>query len=76
MSTNIAVLVEKNFHDLEFWYPYLRLVEEDLDPVVVAPVGTKSLHREIWNPDRSQLHSCHSGNGEHFRSCDPWGMGS
>ncbi len=42
MSTNIAVLVEKDFHDLEFWYPYLRLVEEGLDPVVVAPVAPRA----------------------------------
>jgi len=37
MSKKVAVLVETDFHDLEFWYPYLRLVEEGLNPVIVAP---------------------------------------
>lgn len=42
MSSNVAILVEKEFHDLEFWYPYLRLTEEGIDPVVVAPVAPRS----------------------------------
>lgn len=39
MPTVIAVLVEKDFHDMEFWYPYLRLIEEGMETVVVAPVA-------------------------------------
>jgi protease I len=42
MSSNVAILVEKDFHDLEFWYPYMRLMEEGIDPVVVAPVAPRS----------------------------------
>lgn len=42
MSTNVAILVEKDFHDLEFWYPYLRLMEEGIDAYVVAPVAPRS----------------------------------
>ncbi len=33
----IAIFVEKMFEDLEFWYPYLRMKEEEADVCVVAP---------------------------------------
>lgn len=40
----VAILVEENFNDLEFWYPYYRLIEEGFFPIVVAPVAP----RIIW----------------------------
>ena len=33
----IAVFVEKFYEDLEFWYPKIRMKEEDADVVVIAP---------------------------------------
>ena len=33
----IAIFVENFFEDLEFWYPYLRMKEEEADVCVVAP---------------------------------------
>lgn len=33
----IAVLVEREYEDLELWYPYLRLVEAGYDVSVVGP---------------------------------------
>jgi len=41
MAKKIAVLVENDFHDIEFWYPFYRLQESGHDPVVVAPVAPK-----------------------------------
>lgn len=37
----VAILVEENFNDLEFWYPYYRLIEEGFFPIVVAPVAPR-----------------------------------
>ena len=34
----IAILVEKDYQDMEVWYPYLRLVEAGYDAV---PIGVK-----------------------------------
>jgi len=34
----IAILIEKDYQDMEVWYPYLRLLEAGHDPV---PVGVK-----------------------------------
>ncbi len=42
MQKQFAVLVENDFHDLEFWYPYLRLTEAGFSPIVVAPVAPSS----------------------------------
>ncbi|HSD63060.1 MAG TPA: type 1 glutamine amidotransferase domain-containing protein [Ignavibacteriaceae bacterium] len=33
----IAIFLEKMYEDLEFWYPYIRMKEEDADVCVVAP---------------------------------------
>lgn len=34
---NIAIFVEKLYEDLEFWYPYLRMKEEEAEVCIVAP---------------------------------------
>jgi protease I len=34
---NIALFVADIFEDLEFWYPYYRMVEEGADVVVIGP---------------------------------------
>ncbi|HQQ10765.1 MAG TPA: type 1 glutamine amidotransferase domain-containing protein [Synergistales bacterium] len=41
MSERIAVLVENDFHDIEFWYPYYRLQESGHEPIIVAPAAPK-----------------------------------
>lgn len=33
----IAIFVEKLYEDLEFWYPYLRMREEEAEVCIVAP---------------------------------------
>ena len=37
----VAVLVEDNVHDLEFWYPYHRLAEAGFTPVIMGPESGK-----------------------------------
>ena len=41
MSGRIAVLVESDFHDIEFWYPFYRLQEAGHGPIIVAPTAPK-----------------------------------
>jgi len=41
MTNHLAVLVENDFHDLEFWYPYYRLQEAGFEPLVVAPAAPR-----------------------------------
>lgn len=33
----IAIFIEQQYEDLEFWYPYLRMKEEHADVVVIGP---------------------------------------
>jgi len=42
LTDQIAILVENDFHDLEFWYPYYRLLEADYRPLVVAPLAPRA----------------------------------
>lgn len=37
MTKKIAVLVENDYEDQEFWYPYLRMKEEGYDVYAVGP---------------------------------------
>ena len=37
MTRTVAVLVENEVHDLEFWYPYHRLAEAGYTPVAMGP---------------------------------------
>lgn len=37
MKKKIAILIEKDYEDQEFWYPYFRLLEEGFEVVVVGP---------------------------------------
>ena len=37
----VAVLVEREYEDMELWYPYLRLVEAGYDVAIVGPVANK-----------------------------------
>jgi protease I len=41
MSKKVAVLVEENVHDLEFWYPFYRIAEAGFEPVAVGPAAGK-----------------------------------
>ncbi len=33
----MAFFVEKQYEDLEFWYPYIRMKEENAEVVIIAP---------------------------------------
>lgn len=35
-----AILIENNYQELEFWYPYLRLQEEGIKPVIIGHQST------------------------------------
>jgi protease I len=41
MQKYSAILVENDFHDIEFWYPYYRMQEAGFEPIVVAPAAPK-----------------------------------
>ncbi len=43
----VAVLVEENVHDLEFWHPYHRLAEAGFMPVIMG-VRNQEKYRERW----------------------------
>lgn len=43
-AKKVAILVEDDYEDLELWYPYYRLQEAGLVPVLVGP-GNKELFR-------------------------------
>ncbi|MCP0913310.1 MULTISPECIES: type 1 glutamine amidotransferase domain-containing protein [Legionella] len=34
---SVGIFVENEYQELEFWYPYLRLQEEGIKPVIIAP---------------------------------------
>jgi len=38
---NIAILLENNYEEMEFWYPYYRLKEAGAEITVVAPQATE-----------------------------------
>ena len=42
VKKRIAVLVEREYEDLELWYPYLRLVEAGYDAAIVGPEANKA----------------------------------
>lgn len=37
MDKSIGILIENNYQELEFWYPYLRLKEEGYKLTVIGP---------------------------------------
>jgi len=41
MPNKVAILVENDFHDVEFWYPYYRMQEAGYESLVVAPAAPK-----------------------------------
>lgn len=36
MNKDVAIFVDDNYQELEFWYPYLRLQEQGIKPVVIG----------------------------------------
>lgn len=40
-SKRVAVLVEREYEDMELWYPYLRLVEAGYNVAIVGPAANK-----------------------------------
>ncbi len=57
----IAIFVEKLFEDLEFWYPYLRMKEEEADVCVVAPKVEKYEGKHGLTAKAESIH-CRSQN--------------
>lgn len=51
----IAVLVEKDYEDLELWYPYLRLQEAGFDVTVVGTEGRREYISKHGYPVQAQL---------------------
>lgn len=33
----VGILVEDDYQELEYWYPYLRLKEEGIKPIIIGP---------------------------------------
>lgn len=52
----IAILLEKQYEDQEFWYPKMRLVEEGAKILVVAPEKDKEYPSKHGYPAKS----CHA----------------
>ncbi|NLA90538.1 MAG: type 1 glutamine amidotransferase [Synergistaceae bacterium] len=50
MSKRVAVLVEENVHDFEFWYPFYRLQEAGYEPVTLGPEAGKIYMGKMGNP--------------------------
>lgn len=36
-NKKVGIFIENNYQELEFWYPYLRLKEEGLSPLIIGP---------------------------------------
>jgi protease I len=51
----IAVLVEDNYQTLEVWYPYLRLKEENIEPVMVGTGSRKIYRSKVGYPAAEEL---------------------
>lgn len=39
-TKKIGILVENNYQEMEFWYPYYRLKEEGYEVTIIAPMKT------------------------------------
>jgi protease I len=50
VSKKVAVLVEENVHDFEFWYPFYRLQEAGYEPVAVGPGAGRTYMGKMGNP--------------------------
>ena len=53
-NKKIGILIENNYQELEFWYPYLRLQEENVKPVVIGSEVT-SYHSENGYEAKSDI---------------------
>ena len=49
----VAVLVERDYEDLELWYPYLRLVEAGCNVSIVGPEADKEYLSKHGYPIKS-----------------------
>ena len=54
MSRKVAILVEEGIHDIEFWYPYHRLVEEGYSLVVIGPEMDKTYTGKMGGAFRAE----------------------
>ena len=51
----IALMLDQQYQELEVWYPYYRLKEEDAEVVLVAPEGGKEYPSKLGYPCVSDL---------------------
>ena len=51
----ILIMVETQYNDREFWYPYYRLIEEGAEIVVVSPFAGKLYNGAAGIPAKSDI---------------------
>ena len=61
----VGVLVDSGFHELEFWYPVLRLREEGIPVVIIGPDSEAQLYSQLEYPLIAELS---------FEAADPSGL--
>ncbi len=55
MSKKVAILVADLYQDLEVWYPYLRLKEAGIKPIVVGPEAGVTYKGKYGYPIQSEV---------------------
>ena len=50
----VALLVERQYHTLEFWYPLIRMREAGADVLVVGPEAEKTFTSKVGYPAKSE----------------------
>ena len=55
MGKKIAILLEKDYQELEVWYPYYRMKEEGAQVVLVAPEARKEYPSKLGYPAKSDV---------------------
>ena len=50
----VAVLLERQYHTLEFWYPLIRMREAGAEVLVVGPEAEKSYTSKVGYPAKSE----------------------
>jgi len=50
----IAVMLEREYQELEVWYPYYRMKEEGAEVTLVAPQAGEDYHSKLGYPARSE----------------------
>lgn len=56
-TRRVGILLEDQYEDLEFWYPRLRLEEENIDVLVIAPEKGKTYISKHGYPAKSEANA-------------------